>query len=103
MTGTSQQHITDVDPFAIDPLLFSKLNQKNISVATIAVVSLLGTIVSTTYTALLTNYFELQTEATGFWQYVWAFARYEPLPEAASVPFLADVPSMRLIHVSGLG
>lgn len=89
--------VPNIQPFAIEPIILARLNRANISPGVVGLVAGLASILTVTWTALISNLFYTKSNSTSWWQNLWSFLLRNPAAtRGQSVPYLADYPSIVL-------
>ena len=89
--------VPNIQPFAIEPVILARLNRANVSPVIVGLVTGIVTILTVTWTALISNLFYPKASSQSWWRGLWAFVlRHPAAAHSRSVPYLGDYPSIVL-------
>ena len=89
--------VPNIQPFAIEPIILARLNRANISPGIVGIVVGIVSILTVTWTALISNLFYTTSTSKSWWHNLWSFLLRNPATvHSKSVPYLGDYPSVNL-------
>ena len=98
----SPHPVPDLNPFVIEPLILARLHRANVPPAVAGIAAGVITLLTVTWTALISNLFYANAKSGTWWRNLWLFILHNPsTAHGHTVPYLEDYPSMLLTVTIG--